>query len=154
MTRYAADTDVSASRSRDEIERTLTRYGATGFLYGWSGTRARVAFEVRDRHVRFELPLPDRGDAAFTRTPNRGTRRSPAAAEAAFEQAVRQRWRALALVVKAKLEAVDAGIVTFDEEFLAHIVVGEQTVGEVLVPQLEGALESHRPLELLPGSST
>ena len=34
----------------------------------------------------------------------------------------RQRWRALNLAIKAKLEAVESGIVTFDQEFLAHIV--------------------------------
>ena len=35
-----------------------------------------------------------------------------------WEQACRQRWRALALVIKAKLEAIDAEISTFEEEFL------------------------------------
>lgn len=151
--KFAASTDVPASRSRDEIERTLTRYGATGFLYGWSGARAQLAFEIRDRRVRFELPLPDRTDGAFTRTET-GKPRAATAAATAYDQAVRQRWRALALVVKAKLEAVETGIVTFDAEFLAHIVVGEQTVGEVLVPQLDAAVASHTPLALLPGSGS
>jgi hypothetical protein len=34
MTRFAEKTEVSSTKSRDEIERTLTRYGATGFMYG------------------------------------------------------------------------------------------------------------------------
>jgi hypothetical protein len=52
----------------------------------------------------------------------------------------------LALCIKAKLEAVEAGIVTFDEEFFAHIVLpGGQTVGERLIPELGRALEG-RPL--------
>jgi hypothetical protein len=148
---YAASTEVTSERSRAEIERTLTRYGASGFMYGWDESRAVLGFIARDRQVRFELPMPDR--AAFTRTPKTRQLRSPAAQAEAYEQAVRQRWRALALVIKAKLEAVQAGIVEFDQEFLAHIMVGGQTVGEVLVPQLSAAIESHAPLALLPGGA-
>jgi hypothetical protein len=153
MAKYAAETSVSPAQSREEIERTLVRWGASGFMYAWQGTRAQLAFEIRGRQVRFSLPLPDRNAREFTHTPEKGLVRSPSARDAAYEQAVKQRWRALALVVKAKLEAVEAGIVGFDEEFLAHIVVGEQTVGEVLVPQLEAAIEKHAPLALLPGGN-
>ena len=42
MTRYAADTQVSVDASRAEIERTLTRYGATAFMYGWDADRAII----------------------------------------------------------------------------------------------------------------
>lgn len=153
MSRYAEATEVSPARSREEIERTLNRYGATGFMYGWSGQMAQLAFEVRGRHVRFTMGLPDKNAREFTHTPARATRRSAAAQEEAYQQAIKQRWRALALVVKAKLEAVAAGIVNFDEEFLAHIVVGDQTVGEVLIPQLEAAIESNQPPALLSGSN-
>lgn len=40
----------------------------------------------------------------------------------------RRRWRALLLGIKAKLEYVQSGIATFDEEFLAHIVIDDRTV--------------------------
>src|SRR5688500_2693571 len=60
MTRYAATTEVSSSRSRDEIERTLTRYGADQFLYGWQETSAVVGFRMHGRQIKFMLPLPDR----------------------------------------------------------------------------------------------
>ena len=33
MTKYAAQTEVTSTRSRDEIERTLERYGADQFMY-------------------------------------------------------------------------------------------------------------------------
>jgi hypothetical protein len=153
MARYAADTEVSPSRSREEIERILTRYGATGFMYGWDEHRAVLAFAASGRQVRFTLPMPDRRSREFTHTPSRGQLRSPAAQTEAYDQAVRQRWRALALVIKAKLEAVTAGIVEFDQEFLAHIVVGGQTVGEAVVPQLQAAIETNRPLALLPAAA-
>lgn len=32
---YAAATDVSSDRTRAEIEKTLLRYGAERFSYGW-----------------------------------------------------------------------------------------------------------------------
>lgn len=129
MSRYAEDTSVSTDRSRAEIERTVRRYGASSFAYGWDDDRAQIEF-VRERlRVRLVVPMPDAKSAEFTRTPT-GKTRSVAQAEAAWEQACRQRWRALALVVKAKLEAVDAGITTFEAEFLAHLVLPTgETIG-------------------------
>jgi hypothetical protein len=109
-----------------------------------------VGFEVHDHQVRFLLPLPDRTSRRYTHTPSRGTRRSPAVAAAEYEKAVRQRWRALALVVKAKLEAVESGIVTFEQEFLSHLVLpGGRSVYETVQPQLQQALEAGRPPALL-----
>jgi hypothetical protein len=155
VSRYAEQTDVPSERSRAEIERTLARYGAAQFMYGWDRTTAIIAFELADRRIRFRLTLPDRDDAAFTRTPARGTKRSDAHAERAYEQAVRQRWRALALVIKAKLEAVESGITEFEDEFLAHIVLPDgATVGEHLLAQVADAYRTGRMPPLLPGPST
>src|SRR5689334_2029476 len=109
MAKYAQGTQVGSDRSRSEIERTLQRYGATSFAYGWHQTSAIIAFEAKGRRIRFELPLPDRASKAFMRTPTGKPRSSQAAADA-YEQAVRQKWRALALAIKAKLEAVESGI--------------------------------------------
>ena len=149
---YAKNTDVSSDRSLAEIQRILRRYGAEGFMYGWSGQQALVAFEMAHRRVQFMLPMPDRNSRQFLKTET-GRQRKASAADAAYEQAIRQRWRALALVIKAKLEAVDSGIVTFEQEFLAHFVIpGKGTVGQVLIPQLDHAINSKLP-PLLPGSN-
>lgn len=151
MTRYAEKTSVASERSRAEIEKTLSRYGASGFMYGWQQETAVVAFEMEGRRIRFDLPMPDRRDPEFTETPT-GRERSPAQAEAAYDQAVRQRWRALALVIKAKLEAVESGITEFEEEFLAHIVLpGGETVGRWMLPQVAQAYETGKMPRLLPG---
>lgn len=139
--RYASKTSVSSASSRDEIERTLARYGAEGFAYGWSGKEAQVAFVMNGLRIQLKLPLPDRTDHRFTRH-SRGYRTAEAA-EREYEQAIRQSWRALALVVKAKLEAVTAGIATFEDEFLAYIAIpGGRTVGDLMRPQIEEAYES------------
>lgn len=120
---YASETSVDSSQSRAEIERTLSRYGATSFSYGWEVGRAAIAFVADGRQIRFVLPLPDKNLREFTHTPSTKKPRAPKAAEAEYEKAVRQRWRALALVVKAKLEAVSVGIVSFEQEFYAHTVL-------------------------------
>jgi hypothetical protein len=151
VTRYAEQTTVPADRSRAEIEKALSRYGASSFMYGWDGNRAVVAFVVNGRQVRFLLPIPDRNDRQFTQTPTRRTPRSTAQAEAAYDQAVRQRWRALNLVIKAKLEAVETGIVSFENEFLAHLVLPNgETVGEWVQPQMDEVYGSGAMPALLP----
>lgn len=152
MPKYAADTSVPAEKSRAEIERTLQRYGATAFGYGWTHEAAVVEFAMDRRRVRFRLPMPDPAAAEFTLTPT-GKERSESAAREAWEQATRQRWRALNLVVKAKLEAVDAEIATFEEEFLAFIVLPSgRTVAETAIPAIAQAYETGKVPELMPGS--
>ena len=154
MAQYASQTTVSADKSRGEIERTLTRYGATGFAYAWDGGHAMIAFTARSRQVRFLLPLPDRNHRDFNTTPQ-GRPRSAAAAETAYEQATRQRWRALSLVIKAKLEAVESGIVTFEDEFAMNFVLPDgSTVLDHVRPAIQEAYETGTVPALLPGLST
>jgi hypothetical protein len=139
VSRYAANTSVSSEKSRHEIERTLTRYGASKFMYGWDSDGAVIAFIAHDRYIRFKLPLPDKQAHEFTHH-TRG-RRTEIEIEKRWEQATRQRWRALTLVVKAKLEAVESGIAEFEDEFLAYIVIPQtnETLGETMRPQLADA---------------
>ncbi|MEQ1924323.1 MAG: hypothetical protein ABL952_17630 [Pyrinomonadaceae bacterium] len=149
MGTYAANTDVSQEKSRAEIETTLRRYGADAFSYGWEERKAVIVFRANDRHVRFEIHMPDPKDEEFTLKKTRVganqnssgvekvVERTQAQAYTLWEQATRQRWRALALVVKAKLEAVDAGISQFEEEFLANIVLPDgSTVGQFVMPEI------------------
>ena len=161
MTRYAANTEVSSTKSRDEIERTLTRYGADQFMYGWQEGAAVVGFRMEGRMIRFILPLPDRSDPTFTEYVSRGTKtaRAPEAAAKLYEQAVRQKWRALALVIKAKLEAVESGIAVFDDEFMANIVLPDGgTVGAFMRPQIaiayqKGEMPTALPMLPAPGNA-
>jgi hypothetical protein len=153
MTRYAENTSVGSDRSRAEIERTLQRYGATAFGYGWEAGQAQVMFHIANRRVRFRITLPDSESPEIKFTPARRYERSKEQQEEALEQAVRQRWRALALVIKAKLEAVEAGISTVEEEFLAHIMLPDgSTVGEWAEPQLKEIYQAGGMPALLPGS--
>lgn len=153
MSRYARDTTVTPEKSRAEIEHTLTRYGADSFGYGWDGDQAVISFRFDGRTVRFLLTMPDRNDRRFTHTEERQIQRDPEAAIKAWSKACRQAWRALVLIVKAKLEAVESGIVTFDEEFLPYLVLPDgSTVAQQALPMVRQAYETGRmPVALLPG---
>ncbi len=151
MAKYAQNTQVSTDSSKSEIDRTLRRYGATGFMYGWDQTSAVIAFEMNERRVKFVLPMPSPNERDFTHTPGRGSVRNEQTALKEWEKACRQRWRALALVIKAKLEAVESGITIFEEEFLAHIVLPNgMTVGATALPAVKEAYETGKmPMLLL-----
>lgn len=148
---YASGTDVTPDKSRAEIERTLIRYGATKFMYGWDERSAVVMFDMKNRRLKFLLPLPDRKE--FTKTPT-GKERTANSAGEAYDQAVRQRWRALGLAIKAKLESVEVGIEQFDEAFMAQIVLPDGgTVGQWMQPQIKFAYEQGVMPPLLPSGS-
>lgn len=139
---YAADTSVSVEKTRAELETTLRKFGADAFGYMTDQHGATIGFRIAGKRVRFLLPLPTPNDRRFTHVLSRGiiVARKPEVAAKGWEQACRSAWRALFLAVKAKLVAVDAKITTFENEFMAHIVLPNgQTVGEAALPMIEDA---------------
>lgn len=125
---YAADTKVPVSRSRAEIERLLERYGADAFGYGQDGTIAAVTFRLDGRMMRVVIEVPD--DPKFQRA----------------------RWRSLVLIVKAKLEAVAAGIETVDQAWMPYILLPDgSTVGQHMTAQIEQTYTDGQMPPLLPG---
>lgn len=130
---YAAKTTVTVEKSQAELAALVNKYGATGFMSGWQGNRATVMFEMRGRRVRFDLRLPDPSDGEFQRNAKRHLLNQETR-ERLCDQARRSRWRALVLVVKAKLEAVESGVTTFEEEFMAHLVTASgETVAQLIL---------------------
>lgn len=151
MAIYAQNTSVSVEKSKAEIEKTLTRYGADQFISGWDQETAYIGFMLQERMIKFTLPLPSKNSDEFRLTPTGKRERRPEDALKAWEQGCRQKWRALALAIKAKLEAVETGITTFEDEFLAHIVLPDgSTAGEFLRPQIEVAYRDGKMPALLP----
>lgn len=127
--RFAEKTKVPSAQTRMEIERLLERHKAKQYLTGvdYEHGTARVQFNIHSRIVRFTVALPDQKKLGG------GDR---------YAQAERQKWRALMLVIKAKLESVENEIATFEEEFLAHIVMpNDQTVADVVLPLVAFAYE-------------
>jgi len=142
MTIYANKTAVSVSQTEGEIRGMLLRYGASAFATGWLAGKAYVLFEAQERRIRFELAMPTPDDPMFT--PKRG-KRSPAERAKVCEQEHRARWRALSLVIKAKLESVATGIESFEEAFLAHIVTNDgATFGQLLASRVAEIATSGR----------
>jgi hypothetical protein len=128
MTEYASRTKVPADRTRLEIEALMRKRGADQFMSGQDNDQAVLAFRLNGRHLRFTLPL----------------------GKGLTEQRIRSRWRALLLVIKAKLEAIDIGILTVEDAFLADIVLPDrQTVAEVMRPQIAAAYASGKMPPLL-----
>lgn len=141
---YAATTTVPVLKTRMEIDQLLTKHKATQRIVADNDEqhRAIVQFKLHDRVVKFELILPD----AAKFYGNRG--------RLAYEQALRQKWRALLLVLKAKLEAVENKISVFEAEFLAHIVIDRQghTVGDVLPEQIAAIYANNMAGRLMLGT--
>ncbi|MCA1452182.1 hypothetical protein I6F35_02995 [Bradyrhizobium sp. BRP22] len=116
---YAADTKTPVTQTRAEIEATLAKFGATAFAFASHQKGATVMFECAGRRVRFELPL--NGDVSDAKTARHH----------------RERWRALFLTIKSKLVSIDCQIETFEEAFLAHVVMPDgSTVGDRVRPQI------------------
>lgn len=150
--RYAADTSVPMDRSIAEIRTTVRRYGATEFAHMEREAEAAIGFTMRGRRVLFRLAMPNPKDRAFTHTAAKRQERSAAGAHEAWEQACRSRWRALALAIKAKLEAVEIGIVTFEDEFLASTIPpgSSITFGEMVREDMRLSHERGELKPLLP----
>ena len=130
---YASRTQVPVDRSKTEIERILVRYGAEGFGYLSSGSRVMIEFAFQGKRIRFLLQMPKREECS----------------QSSYEQGSRQKWRALTLILKAKLEAVESDITTFEEEFLAHVVLPSgKTFGEQFIPQIEDMYASGKVPQL------
>jgi hypothetical protein len=126
---YAKRTRISPERTRLDIETLMRKRGADQFFSGADSDRAILAFRVQGRHIRFVLPIGGQLN----------------------EQQIRTRWRALWLVVKARLEAIEVGITTLEEAFLAETVLPDKkTVAETMLPQIEDAYRDGRMPPLLP----
>lgn len=130
--RFAANTSVPVERTRQEVEQTLARYGATAFGYLAIQGKAVIMFEAKERKIKITVPLPS-GDSEQEK------------------RAARQRWRALLLVIKAKLESVESGIETLEEAFFANIVMPDgMTVYEKAREHVALAYKGGKVQALLP----
>lgn len=153
--KYAEGTEVSVTTTRVELEETLQRYGAQSMAFFTASNEAKVGFEMRDRRVVLSIRLPDRNDRRFTHSRVNQfageVLRAPESAAKAWEAACRQKWRALLLAVKAKLVSVDEGVETFEEAFMAHIMLPSgRTVAEEIAPRIAQNYRDNTAIPLLP----
>lgn len=148
---FAKGTNVSRARSRAEIEATLERFGCEGFMSGQDGRTAVIAFKARGRQIMFRMTMPDPDDKAFRLTPT-GKDRTQTGTTAAYEQEVRRLWRAMTMSIKAKLVSVEDGIETFEQAFMAHVVMPDGlTISDHVSSRIAVAYETGDMPRLLPG---
>lgn len=126
---YGARTDVPFTKSIADIMTMLRKAGAEQVGQMEEGSRLTIIFRLQDRGVRFRV--------AWENSP----------------QSQRQRARALLLVIKAKLESIESGVETFEEAFLANIVMpGGATVYERVGSDLALEYRSGAPTMYLIGA--
>lgn len=126
---YAERTKVPVTQSKAEIEKLVKKYGADAFAIMERQGKVQIAFSLMDRNILFRMELPE-GD-----------------------QAQRSIWRALMLTIKGKIESAERGIETFEEAFLANIVMPDgRTVSETTRPAIENHYAGRTDVPLLPSS--
>lgn len=151
MGHYAKGSTVTPERTKAEIERTLTRFGVSHYVCGYQENQGFVGFVYEQMPVRVTINLPEKSKYRFT---SQGRiRHNDSLVIKAWEQACREHWRGLLLLVKAKLVAIENKHSTFRREFMADMVLPNGgTIEQWLTPKIDILLETGKmPQALLPG---
>lgn len=136
MGTYAKGTSVLVERSKGEVERILTRFGASETIFYQNPQFVVIAFHVNKRHFKLTFPRPREADYYGVR---------------ALAQAERERWREIVAYLKATLIAVEAGFITIETAFLAHTMLPDGvTVGQWIKEQLDEIADSGAMPPMLP----
>jgi hypothetical protein len=123
---YAETTTIPLERSIAEIIGMVRKAGGTQVGQLDTGESYIIAFTLGERQMRFTVPL-----VTEYKGPSKAGNGREIDQARWIDQRNRQKGRALTLVIKAKLESVESGVETFEQAFLANIVVqGGMTVYE------------------------
>lgn len=150
---FAENTTVPVERSIAEIVALVKRAGAERIAQYDEPERFTVQFTMAGRMVRFRVPIPSMESMPQRDGRGRALTRAQRIERAA--QAARQRARALLLVVKAKLESVASEVETFEQAFLANVVMADgQTVHERIAAPVAQEYETGGATMLMIGGPT
>ncbi|KKN40729.1 hypothetical protein LCGC14_0730370 [marine sediment metagenome] len=135
MAKYAKNTTVTISKSKTQIEDLITNWGIEEFFFARSSRGDGIGFKHEGKMYKFNVTMPDRG---------RMTERQ-------YEQAIRQRWRIFYMSLKMKLEEIDGGGETFEDQFLSKMCLPDgSTVGDFMrLPENIASLEKTEMPKLL-----
>lgn len=148
--KYAAGTVVPVSRSRDEIEHTLTRYGCGDHVVWDIREEAiTVGFRCLGWPIRISVRVPAR--ESYRRDPDHWRDRSDTAVNTLYQAELRRKWRVLLQRIKTRLEEIADEDASVAEAFHPYLMLpGGGTLGGQLAPQLEGILARGEMPELAP----
>lgn len=150
---YAEGTAVSVEKSVAEIVTLIRKRDGAQIAQLDDDSRYVFAFTMRQRQVRFVVQFADLTERRFN-VDGRGSRLEPPKAREKWEGHRRQRMRALLLVIKAKFESVESEVETFEEAFLANVVMpGGMTVAETITPRIAAVYAGGPVGPLLPDYS-
>lgn len=131
-------TTVPVERSQAQLRKLLQAYGADSFKFGEghiNGQRmATVAFAIRGHRVRMRVPLRTADYAMVRAAASRSRRPADETRVTLAEREAKRIWRVLSWNVKARMEAVQEGIETFEKAFLAHLL--DERTGQTIFEQL------------------
>ena len=118
MARYAKNTKVSINKTKIDIQRLLENWGIQEFFFGTSPRGGGIGFKYEGRVYKRNVTMPEK---TWDISNNK------------YEQLNRQRWRILYMSLKMKLEEVDDGGVSFEDQFLAQMCLPDgSTVGDFM----------------------
>lgn len=105
MAKYAKTTTVSVEKSKVQIQRLLTDWGITEFYFGTSIRGDGIGFSWNGRTYKWNVKMA----------------KQEGLTEKQQQQVKRQRWRLFYMSLKMKLEEIDGGDETFEDQFLAKM---------------------------------
>jgi hypothetical protein len=141
-----ATTQVAVSKTQEDIRKLLVRHSARGM-------QLTEVFEPPSLCLRFQVLIGDDRQVLAMVNMEVPTGADEARSEREADQYRRQAARALFYYLKSQLEAIDFGLVRFEEAFLAHFEIptetGVTTIGQRIVPEFVAASAQAVP-KLLP----
>lgn len=145
MTSYAS-TEVTVSRSQEQIRNVLRKHAAARINFGedfaTDGATIGVEFVHTNTLIRIlaKIKTPTAGLVSTKMQRQRsGKTREQVVAELT-EQEAKRMWRVLHWAIKVRMEAVEEGLESFEQAFLPHIV--DPRSGRTLWDSVRGGIES------------
>lgn len=138
-------TEVAVERSQGEIRKLLHAKGAANFSFSETEVDgvsfASVDFLHLDQRVRVRVALKTPDQRTITAKAQRArTKTRDVIVRELLDQEARRIWRVIFHTLKARLVAVEEGVETFEEAFLAHIV--DPMTGLTMWESIKGAVEA------------
>lgn len=162
-----SETSVPVERSKEAIRKLLINFGARGvqFSEDFTDHLINVKFakdiggNLRTVSVSLQVPEPPQPKRPRKRgTWRNGKWHAPKGDDDRWEQQERATYRALHWWIKSQFEAVEFGLMSFEDVFLSHfewVVNGRHTtVGEMILPHLSNGsnfLPAPRDSDVLDG---
>ena len=130
-----SDTTVASNKSKEQIERLLKSHNVKAIRFTSLPSFALLEFVYQpkvDAQIPYRVTIKPQISGDFSRKP-----------EKELDRAERQVWRVAYWWLKSKFEAIDFGLVEFQQEFLPYMLLGNgqgesDTVSQLFAKSLAG----------------